>query len=563
MPVVHTPAASSFRGVHRGLSSAAVAGLLLLAPSAALAQVVGPAGSVAPSYQPGIDVLHYEFALTLPDTGSRIEGLATVHVRRTAAVDTLRLDLLALDVSRVTVSGAPVNARRDSARIHIPLPPGSSDSLAIGVTYAGSPTDGLVISRDPEGRWQAFGDNFPDRGRHWLPTVDHPSDKATVRWIVDAPDALRVVSNGTLAEETPLGGDSSGRTRTIWSTTRPLPTYLMVIAAAPLAFVDLGRTACGLAESPGCVPQAVYLAAEVRDFAPGPFARAGDMVAYFSRLVAPYPYEKLAHLQTTTRFGGMENASAIFYSDRAFRQRSLGIGLVAHETAHQWFGNAVTEREWGHLWLSEGFATYFAQLWTEHDISDSAFRAGMEGIRRQVLGAAVVAERPVLDTTQRVYLELLNANSYQKGGFTLHMLRAVVGDSAFFRGVRRYYAAHVHGTALTDDLQAAMEAESGEQLGWFFDQWLRRPGFAELTIEWRHDRASRRLTLKVRQGGRFGSYRVPLDLDLVAPDGTARRVRVDIPASAESSIVVEDVAARPSRIVADPAVRVLGTVVVR
>ncbi len=539
----------------------AITAVGLATPADVRAQLVGAAGRVAPTYHPGIDVQHYEFALTLPDTGSRIAGVATIHLHRTAPVDTLRLDLLALDVTAVTVNGSAVRARRDPSRIHVPLPAGRGDSLTVAVTYAGAPTDGLVISRDPVGRWQAFGDNFPDRGRHWLPTVDHPSDKATVRWVIDAPSERRVVANGVLEEETPLPA-STGRTRTVWSTARPLPTYLMVIAAAPLAFVDLGQTACGLAESPGCVPQAVYLSPEVRDFAPGPFARAGDMVAHFSRLVAPYPYEKLAHLQTTTRFGGMENASAIFYSDRAFRERTLGIGLVAHETAHQWFGNAVTEREWGHLWLSEGFATYFAQLWTEHDVGDSAFRAGMDGIRRQVIAAPVVAERPVLDTAQTEYLKLLNANSYQKGGFTLHMLRSVVGDSAFFRGVRRYYDAHAHGTALSADLRAAMEAEHGQPLDWFFDQWLRRPGFAEVTVAWRHDAG--RLTLDVRQEGRFGAYRFPLDLDLVAADGSVRRVRVEVPAEERSTVVVPgEVAVRPARIVADPEVRVLGVIEVR
>src|SRR5690606_17868864 len=175
-------------------------------------------------------------------------------------------------------------------------------------------------------------------------------------------------------------------------------------------------------------------------------------------------YEKLAHLQSATRFGGMENATAIFYSDAAFRRRSVGTGLIAHETAHQWFGNAVTEREWAHLWLSEGFATYFAQLWTEHALGDSALREGMRAMRTQILESDVTAARSVIDSAQTDLMGLLNTNSYQKGGFTLHMLRAVVGDSAFFRGIRSYFSENVHGTALTAVFRAAVERAHGEPL---------------------------------------------------------------------------------------------------
>src|ERR1044071_8544037 len=116
----------------------------------------------------------------------------------------------------------------------------------------------------------------------------------------------------------------------------------------------------------------------------------------------------------------MENATAIFYSDGAFRRGTMSDGLIAHETAHQWFGDAVTQREWSHVWLSEGFATYFAELYVEHSEGDSAFRANLRRIREQVIKAPEVASRPVIDTTQTNLMELLNTNSYQKGGWTLH-----------------------------------------------------------------------------------------------------------------------------------------------
>src|SRR5205814_251167 len=156
-------------------------------------------------------------------------------------------------------------------------------------------------------------------------------------------------------------------------------------------------------------------------------------------------YEKLSHLQSSTRFGGMENASAIFYSDAGFRRRSMTDQVVAHETAHQWFGDAVTERDWAHLWLSEGFATYFAALWTRAARGDSAFRAQMAGVRGSVLAdTTAVTHRPVIDSIETNFLALLNRNSYEKGGFVLHMLRAQVGERAFFDALRSYYAKYKH-----------------------------------------------------------------------------------------------------------------------
>src|SRR5207237_588259 len=166
------------------------------------------------------------------------------------------------------------------------------------------------------------------------------------------------------------------RVLTRWREAKPIAPYLMVIAAAPLTKLDLGNTACGLAEMRRCVAQSVYVAPEQRKVLPGAFAKAGDIARYFATRIAPFPYEKLAHLQSATRFGGTQNASAIFYSDDLFRNRGANDeGVIAHETAHQWFGDAVTEREWPHLWLSEGFATYFAALWALHAHGDSAFRA--------------------------------------------------------------------------------------------------------------------------------------------------------------------------------------------
>lgn len=531
---------------------------LALALLAAPALPAQPTPHRAP--RAGIDILDYDLTLDLPEHGRAIEGRAVLTVRRTAPADTLRLDLLALRVDSVLVNDHPVDFRRDSETVRVPLPPGSGDTLRVTVRYGGEPNDGLIIRTDSLGRWTGFGDNWPDRGRNWIPSVDHPGDKATVTWTVRAPAGRRVIANGVLEVETPLGGaGAEARTLTRWRESRPIPVYLMVIAAAPLAYYDLGRTACGLSELPGCVPQSVYTAPEQRDFMPGPFAEAGRIVELFSRLVGPFPYEKLAHLQSSTRFGGMENASAIFYSDGAFRRRTMSVGLIAHETAHQWFGDAVTEAEWAHVWLSEGFATYFAELYRQHTAGDSAFRRGMANLRAEIIRDSVVtAHRPVIDSAQTDLLKLLNTNSYQKGAWMLHMLRREVGDSAFFRGLRSYVATYRHGNALTDDLRREIERASGKELAWFFDQWLRRPGYPVLTPSWRYDASQRRVLLEISQGSRFAPFRFPLTVAIADASGAIRRATVQVAAQPTQRITIPlALNAAPRSVTFDPDVDLL------
>jgi aminopeptidase N len=184
----------------------------------------------------------------------------------------------------------------------------------------------------------------------------------------------------------------------------------------------------------------------------------------------------------------------------------------------------------------------------------------MRRIRETVIKAPEASSRPVIDTTQTDLMKLLNRNSYEKGGFTLHMLRALVGDSAFFRGLRSYYLGHRHSTALSGDLQQALEGSSGRSLGWFFDQWLRRPGWAELTTSWKYDAAQKRIVATIAQGARFGAYRFPLTVAITDGSGKERRATIEVPATASSTIIVPlEVDAAPRGVVFDPDVRVLAT----
>jgi aminopeptidase N len=515
-------------------------------------------------YRPAFDVSDYALTIDLPDTGATIHGVATLTLSKTLpSVDTLRLDLLDLKVNTVTVDGRLARFTQTDTSIVIPLSRkgGRAPVYTVAVDYGGAVTDGLIARVDSAGRWTYFGDNWPNRARHWIPSIDHPSDKATVTWRITAPMNRTVVANGKLvSSHGVLSGDGTERMEWVWRESRRIPVYLMVLGAGPLVELDLGDTDCGLAELQRCVPQSVYTAPEQRDFVPGPFARAGEIVQFFSNLIGPFPYEKLAHVQSSTRFGGMENASEIFYADGLFRRHTLTDETIAHETAHQWFGDAVTERDWPHLWLSEGFATYFAALWERAARGDSAFRARLASMRDAVITDSLsVPVRPVIDTAQQNLLALLDRNSYEKGGFVLHMLKLHVGERAFFDGIRQYYARHRHATATTDDLRVEMERSSKQQLGWFFDQWLRRPGFPEVTATWSYDSTAHLVSVALSQSNRFGTFQFPLTVAVVDSTGAEHRASTRFSLEYSSPQLRIPSPTAPARIVLDPDVDLLAS----
>lgn len=454
--------------------------------------------------QPAFDVAHYALDLMLSDASNIITGEATINVIiRDAADSTLHLNLKGMEVARVTSANRALTFARvpDGLLVTLPRALVNGDTLPLTVAYAGEPLDGLIIRANKFGRRSFFSDNWPDRSRYWFPSIDHPSDKATVEFRVTLPSRYTVVANGRLQNVTDRGnGDKSWH----WVERTPIPTYCMVIGAAE--FVEASVS------SSSSVPITFYSFKEDAPYAHKNFGRVAEMMAFFTEKIGPFPYEKLALVQSSTRYGGMENASAIFFAENSFGKDKSIEGTTAHEIAHQWFGDAVTAADWHHVWLSEGFATYGEALFYEHAEGQQKFREVMRRSRERYFRFAERADEPILDTTITNYMQLLNANNYSKAAWVLHMLRNVVGEDKFWEGLAAYYLQFKNGNALTQDFQAVMENISGKSLESFFTQWLKQPGYPKLEGQWFWDSSSKTVNLELRQIQTGRPFYLPLEI---------------------------------------------------
>jgi aminopeptidase N len=443
----------------------------------------------------GIDVQHYSFALTLNDNNDTIKGHAAITIKFLQDVSPVRVNLVKKNsagkgmlVSSVTENGRSLSFTQDSDVVNIISSPKTNTTHTYTINYQGVPADGLIISTNKFGHRTFFGDNWPNRAHNWLPCADYPSDKASLDFMITAPDHYQVVSNGLKVEEKQL----PNHTRfTHWKETVPLPTKVMVIGVADFA-IDQSGIVNG-------IPVYSYVFPENKAVGFKSYAYAPEILAYYINKIGSYEYKKLANVQSKTVYGGMENSSAIFYFENSVGYKGAE-ELMAHEIAHQWFGDAVTEKSWQNLWLSEGFATYMTNCYLEHKYGIDTLRKREIADRKKVIKFEKERYTPVIDTTvKNNYEQLLNANSYEKGSWFLHMLRRKLGDTLFWKGIRAYYAKEEGINANTADLCKVMEQASGQNLEPFFKQWLYTSGHPDLNVSWNYDAGKKVVNILITQ----------------------------------------------------------------
>ena len=521
--------------------------------------ILSPIAAFADAYPVNkfIDITHYRFELTLSDETDEISGIATVQAKFLRKdIRQLRLDLVnrsserdgrGMVVQSVAHDNLPLTFDHSSDILLIDLsdPSDTNDVMDFKIEYSGVPVTGLLIKDNKHGERTFFSDNWPDKARNWLPTVDHISDKATSEFLVIAPSHYQVVSNGLLQEQSNLGSNSR---LTHWKQSVPIAPWLYVLAAADFAvqFVD--------EFDHKSIQTWVYH--QDRDAGFYDFAvPTRQALEFFSDYVGPFAYEKLANIQSNSVGGGMEAASAILYGDesvtgqRTPRWRSV----IVHELAHQWFGNSVTEASWDDVWLSEGFATYFTQLFFEHTDGHDAFVERMGAARDRIF--EFHAENPryrIVHDNLDDMSKVTTGQTYNKGAWILHMIRNEIGDESWWTGIRNYYRKYMNSHATTDDFRDEMEAACGCDLRPFFAQWLYQGGNILMNGEWHYDDSTNSVEVVLAQVQDDGfSFSVDVEIGIFGSNDLLPSIH-RMPLTVTSGHLSIPFAEKPERVVVDP-----------
>ena len=477
---------------------------------------------------PNIDILNYKFEIHLNDTSDIIYGSADIALNIKDSEDRVRLDLISqgkdgkgMEVKKVTFNGSEVSYSHDNDVLLIEtgvLEYSSRD--IINVVYSGMPITGLIIGPNMHGDRTFFSDNWPNKARNWLPLVDHPYDKSTAEFVVIAPNHYQVISNGLLVEETNLNKELK---KTHWKQSVPISCWLYALGVAEFAvdYVDYfeGKS----------IQTWVYKQDRDNGFYDFKIPTKHTM-EFFSDYIGPFAYEKLANVQSNSVKGGMESATAIFYSDvsvtgdRSVRWRNV----VIHEVAHQWFGNCVTEYDWDDVWLSEGFATYFTLMFREHAYGRDDFVNGLNDAKRLVYNHYKTdKESSIVHNNLKEMKDVLTYSlQYQKGAWVLHMLRNYIGEDNFRKGIRNYYKKYYNSTTTTNQFKTEMEVVSGMNLDTFFDQWLYKGGNMVLDGNWKFDEKKGRIEVNLNQVQNDGYlFEMPVELGISYNDKNLEKIQ--------------------------------------
>jgi aminopeptidase N len=521
--------------------------------------------------QTGIKIANYTFDITLNDANNEFAVQDTVEVQfLSAGVTSVELDLCkfsaaarspqmangivdpcaeptagrggnaappsggkGMTVTGVAYGGQPLRYQHENDRLNVDVPrafqPG--DHFEFTVSYHGTPATGILIANNKYGAREFFSNPWPHKARNYLAAVDHPSMKAPVATIVTAPRHYQVISNGRMMEQTDLPNDVR---RTVWKESSPICTCLMSLGVAPFAVDHFG-------EYHG-IPLSSWVYTEEKDVSFKNFrAFTQPILEFFIDHIGPYSYEKLAQVEANGIGGGMELASDIFYG---YGASGPGRQLVAHEMAHQWFGDSAAEKDWDDVWLSEGFATYFALLYQEFQDGHDAFLEALKRSKEQAIRYAVAnPDSTIVHDKLADFSKVIanNAQIYQGGAQVLHNIRGVIGTSTFWEGIRLYYSRFQNGNASSDDLRHAFEdacaragglcPADGKDLSWLFHELLNRGGVLRVHASWHYAAASKELQVTLDQTQTSGLYRMPIEVGVTvmeAPQAGGRGGRAGV-----------------------------------
>jgi aminopeptidase N len=510
-------------------------------------------------------VKHVRLDVALDFERRRIDGTATTTLAAiTDGLASITLDAVELEVREATDgAGARLEFSHDGERLVVRFarPLAAGEEAVLRIAYGGAPRRGLYFVRPdahyPAKAVHAWTQGQDEDSRYWFPCYDYPNEKFTSEVAATVPARMFALSNGRLLSTTE---DPARGTKTYhWSSGTPHVAYLVTLVAGEFESRE---------EEVDGVPLQFYVPRGRAGDIDRSFAKTGAMVRHFQWVTGRrYPYEKYAQICVGDFiFGGMENTSATTLTDQTLHDAKAhedqpSDSLVAHELAHQWFGDLLTCKDWSHGWLNEGFATYFESLWKEKD-------AGWDEMRWYLSREAETYfeedsgsyRRPIVTRVYKDPIEVFDRHLYEKGGLVLDMLRFVLGDEPFWASVRHYVKQNEGRTVVTADLARAVEEATGRNVEWFLDQWVFRGGHPELEVssDWDDEKKLAKVVVKQTQKEDEVTplFRTPVELGFIAADGAHVMRRVELEAKREQAFYFA-LPAKPRALRFDPGDRVL------
>jgi aminopeptidase N len=451
-------------------------------------------------------------------------------------------DSVGLTIESVTINKAPAKFESAAEKLAVVLPNAAraGDKYEIAIRYQGQPAKGMYFilpDKDyPDRPKQIWTQGESEDTRYYLPTYDYPNDRLTTETILTVPASWVTVGNGKLVS---VVNASGGMKTWTWRESLPSSTYLITVVAGE--FDEVKQSWRG-------VPVTYYAPKGRGERLLPNYERTPEMMELFSRkLGVAYPWEKYAQVMVDDFVaGGMENASATTNNSGSLKNPKL-IGefpgdedpLISHELGHQWFGDLVTCKDWGNIWLNEGFATFLEMVWSEeHYPKDQAdyerwVRMKEWSEQANLYGKPLV--RHDFDDSSE-----FDGNSYGKAGLVLYMLRHQIGEEVFYRGLKRYLEVNRGKNVVTADLIKAVEEASHIDVQRFFDQWVYGAGAPKFDVGYTYDDAKHQIALTVKQTqrleGRVGVFDVPIDVEIATTSGSKAHT-IHISKEAESFVL--------------------------
>jgi aminopeptidase N len=473
---------------------------------------------------------HLKLEIVLDVENRGLEGTAT---HRFAAIndglDVVELDAVELQIRAVkSADGTPLDHSCEGGKLRISLPSSlkAGEEYSVEVDYRCAPRRGLYFnapdSAYPNRPRQVWTQGEDEDSRYWFPCYDSPNERFTSEIVVTVPRGWNTVSNGRL-----VSAREDGVTRTChWSQEAPHPTYLVSLVAGEYS---------ELTERWNGTPLVYYSPPGREEDTRRAFGKTPEMMQFFSQKIGtPYPWAKYSQVTVADFiFGGMENTSATTMTDALLHDERAHLdfstdSIVAHELAHQWWGDLLTCRDWSHGWLNEGFATYFDLLFKEHDLGLDEFRyAVYQDARSYLEEDSRRYRRPIVSNVYNQPVDLFDRHLYEKGGLVLHMLRFVLGDEQFWKAMGHYCNAHRGRSVTTRDLERSIEEATGKSLDWFFHQWVYMGGHPELKVSYNWEEESSTAQLAVSKSQEVNDltplFRMPVEVAFATSTGRHSR----------------------------------------